>query len=201
MKRKYLITGVVLVLMIPLIIFAKQKIMKNCDCKTENGYEIIAYGGKPIDITHKIENEGYRCLTESTVWNPNPSKMSEENLDNLREKIPEWASKNILGFSEVDKADLETYLSKLSNKDFSEKLEYKFSSFGKPASQEIPIYEFMINKTSVFCPNYNDEYSMYGKKDKFGFEFFPENEKPNYPVILNKESLENELGYKLSSME
>ncbi|WP_162087103.1 hypothetical protein [Chryseobacterium aquaeductus] len=170
--------------------------MKNCDCKTENGYEIIGFGGKPIEVTHKIEKEGYKCISESVLWNPNPKKMTNEQLESLRNEIPEWASKNIQNFSDADKVLLISQLKNVSNKDFSEQLKYKFSYFGKPASQEIPIYEFQLNETSVFCPNYSDEYEMYGKKDKFGFEFYPESEKPNYPNILTKDDVANESGYK-----
>ncbi len=167
--------------------------MKNCDCKTENGYEVIGFGGKPINVNDKIEKKGYKCLSESLLWNPNPKKMSEEQLNHIRKELPEWAAGNVENFSEKDKISLSGDLSQWDNEEFMGKLEYKFSYFGKPAAEEIPVYTFKINNTSVYFPNYTDEYSVYGKKDKFGFEYFPAVQKPNYQIIENEEWIETEV--------
>ncbi len=35
---------------------------------------------------------------------------------------------------------------------------------------------------------------MYGKKDNFGFEIYPINDKPEYPLIENKDWAKNEFG-------
>ncbi|WP_292010908.1 hypothetical protein [Chryseobacterium sp.] len=170
--------------------------MKNSACKTENGYEIIGFGGKPVNVTDRIEKEACKCITESLLWNPNPKQFNSEQLKEIKKELPLWVAKNVKGFSAEDQKLLEAQLEKMNDKELLEKLKYKFSYFGKPASEEIPVYVMKIESVWAYCPNYSDEYAVYGKKDKFGFEFYPLKDKPNYSIIENQEWAEEELGKK-----
>lgn len=193
MKNKYMKIGIVSIFMILLGVFAKKIIMENEICKTENGYEIIGFGGKPVNIDDKIKKEKCKCITESLLFNPNPKKFSPEQLAELRNELPEWASKNIKDFSDNDKKELADIL-KLEDAELLKKFEYQFSYFGKPASEEIPVYIFKIKSVPAYCPNFTDEYAVYGKKDKFGVELYPLKDKPDYPKIENKDWAKTELG-------
>lgn len=167
--------------------------MKNIACKTENGYELIGYGGKPVDITHKIEKENCECLNQTVMVNPKAMQFNKNQLDLLRKELPNWAKKNIKNFSTNDEKSLINELN-ISDNELLKKFKYKFSYFGKPIQEEIPIYIYTIKSVPAYCPNYIQEYSMYGKKDNFGFEIYPINDKPEYPLIENKDWAKNEFG-------
>lgn len=193
-KYKYIILGGIIILITKSGILLKEIIGKNWACKTMNGYEITGYGGHPIDVTHKIEEENCKCITQSLLVNPNPKKFTGEQLRVLRQQLPQWAGKNIDGFSENDRKELAGSLQQMNDSELLAKLEYCFSYFGKPASEEIPVYTIKIKSATAYCPNYAEEYTMYGKKDKFGFEPYPFKDKPDYPIIENKNWAENEFG-------
>lgn len=169
--------------------------MKNFDCKTENGYELIGYGGTPVNITKKIEDENCECLNEIVIVNPHPKLFSKTQLRELKNNLPVWAKNNLSNFTEQDVKNLIEEL-QVSDDELQKKFKYKFSYFGKPAEAEIPIYTFSIKNHTVYCPNYFDEYSNYGLKDKFGFEAFPQEDKPDYPIIENENWALNEFGLK-----
>ncbi|WP_419868499.1 hypothetical protein [Chryseobacterium sp. CT-SW4] len=170
--------------------------MKNSQCKSESGYEMIGFGGKPVNVTDKIEKENCKCITESLLWNPSPKKLSTEQLQQIRKALPVWAAENVKNFSADDKKTLENQLEKMKDEELLEKLKYKFSYFGKPALEEIPVYAIKIESAWAYYPDYSDEYAAYGKKDKFGFEYYPLKDKPDYPLLENEEWAEEELGKK-----
>lgn len=193
MKNNFVKVILIITVLTLLVLLIKKIFMKNIECKTENGYELIGYGGKPVDITQKIEKENCECLNRSVLVNPKPLQFNSYQLKQLRKVLPDWAKENIKNFSSNDEEALIAELN-MSDTDLLKKIKYKFSYFGKPTEEEIPIYIYSIKSIPVYCPNYIQEYSMYGKKDNFGFEIYPISSKPDYPIVENKDWAKNEFG-------
>ena len=107
-----------ILLILLLITLLNSCYMKNMWCKTEDGrYEI--WGTTPYDITERIEKEGCECLSESLLWNPKPKAFDPQQLQEIRQELPNWAMKNIPNFTTKDKQDLQRELTVMSDTDLS----------------------------------------------------------------------------------
>jgi hypothetical protein len=195
MKSLYIKTGIILAVILLAGMITKKYIMKNRWCKTENGYEIIGFGGMPINIDTRIEKDGCECLTESLLWNPNPKQFDYNQLHEIREKLPAWAVKNIKNFTEEDIKELAQELARMSDAELLEKLKYRYSFFKYSRYQEIYVYTLKIKGRYAYCINYQEVYDHYGNKEAYppNDEFY-EKLKVYYPIIENEDWARNEFG-------
>lgn len=181
-----------ILLILLLITLLNSCYMKNMWCKTEDGrYEI--WGTTPYDITERIEKEGCECLSESLLWNPKPKAFDPQQLQEIRQELPNWAMKNIPNFTTKDKQDLQRELTVMSDTDLLKKLKYRYSFLRYSRYQEIYVYTLKIKGKNAYCINYKEVYDHYENKEAYppNDEFY-EKLKKYYPIIENEDWARNE---------
>jgi hypothetical protein len=160
--------------------------IKNIWCKTkDNRYEV--WSSTPNDITENIRKGECECISESLIIEKKPNPLSNIQLYEIKKELPNWSIKNIKEFTIQDKQVLISELSNLSDKEFSEKLIYKYTFLEKFTGCFVPVYIYKINSTVVYCPNYTKAYELYdGKYAPKHENVEPFGKKPNYPIIESK---------------
>ena len=177
---------ILIILLILTVVFFlfNEYYLKNSSCKTEDGsYEI--WGSTPIDITEKINKGECECISESLIIENDPNVFSKVQIFEIKKELPNWAIKNVQGFSEKDKTNLVFELNKLSNEEFSKSLKYKYSFLADVVGCLVPVYTFKVKSSNAYFPNYkcvNEAYDS-ASSESDGFKLLPISEKPNYPII------------------
>jgi hypothetical protein len=182
MKKKIVISVVIIILGYFLI---NKYYVKNIWCKSEGGkYEV--WGITPVDITEKINNEECECISETLIIEAKPNPLNTIQLEKIKKELPNWAVNNIKGFSEKDKANLSLKLRQFTDKEFLQKLDYKYTFIdGTYLTCFVPVYVFIVGSDKAYLPNYQCVYDDYKRlmKDSEGIKLFSKRKPPNYPII------------------
>lgn len=182
MKKTIIISVIIVVLGYLLI---DKYYIKNMWCKSESGaYEV--WGNTPVDITEKINKGECKCISESLIIEERPNHFNEIQLKQIRNELPNWAVNNIKGFSEKDKNSLSVKLKQFTDKEFLQKLEYKYTFVDDTyLTCFVPVFVFSIGSEKAYCPNYQCVYDDYKRliKDSEGIKILSKRKPPNYPII------------------
>lgn len=194
MKKKIIIPAIIIILAYFLI---NKYYIKNMCCKSEGGkYEVWAK--TPIDITDKIKNKECECISENLIIEAKPVLLNKVQLEKIKTELPSWAIKNIKGFSKNDEDDLSLKLKQFTDKEFLEKLEYKYTFIdGTYLTCFVPVYVFTIGSEKAYIPNYQCVYEDYERLIKNSEEnkSLAKMKTPNFPII-ESESWAKNLGEK-----
>jgi len=158
--------------------------LKNMSCRTENGtYEI--WGNTPVQINDKIKNEDCECISETLIKEKLPLALTNNQIESIKKELPEWAVKNVKGFTENERVNLSDQFKKLTNEEFLEKLEYEYTFVDSSyLTCFVPVYTFTFGSTKAYIPNYQCVYDNYKKAKKNNNSL--KIKTPNYPVIESK---------------
>lgn len=167
--------------------------IKNMWCVSENGkYEI--WGKTPIDITEKIKKEECECISDILIIETKPAFFNKSQLEEIKKELPVWASSNIEGFSEKDKSALSLKLKELTDQEFSQKLEYRYSFIEDTfLTCFVPVYVFTIGSKKAYIPNYKCVYDDYKRLNRSieGIRFLANRKAPIYPLIESEDWARN----------
>lgn len=189
MKNKIIVSLVILFLGCFLI---DKYYIKNMWCLAEDwragsGYEIGQHNSSlPYDITEQIKKGECECISDNLIIEDNPTPLNKIQLQKIKKELPNWAINNIKDFSEQDKLDLSVEIRELTDNEFLEKLEYKFTFIdGTHLTCFVPVYVFKVASKKAYCPNYQCVYDDYKRlsSDPEGIKFLSNRKPPNYPII------------------